>query len=85
MRKSPILLLDEPTSALDDNNARLFLDLLFREAELHDSTVVVISHDLRHKKRFDQVIDLAKVNRAVHRKNGRVPVPSSPAGVSREQ
>ena len=85
MGKSPLILADEPTSALDDNNARLFLDLLFREAELHDSTVVVISHDLRHKKRFDQVIDLAKVNRAVHRKNGRVPVPSSPAGVSREQ
>ena len=65
MGKSPLILADEPTSALDDKNARLFLDLLFREAAEHESTVVVVSHDLRYKKRFDQVIDLAILNRAV--------------------
>ena len=64
MGKSPLILADEPTSALDDKNARLFLDLLFREAAEHNSTVVVVTHDLRYKKRFDQVIDLAKLNRA---------------------
>lgn len=64
MGKSPLILADEPTSALDDKNARLFLDLLFREAAEHKSTVVVVTHDLRYKKRFDQVIDLAKINRA---------------------
>lgn len=64
MGKSPLILADEPTSALDDKNARLFLDLLFREAAEHKSTVVVVTHDLRYKNRFDQVIDLAKINRA---------------------
>ena len=61
-QRSAVILADEPTSALDDLNARLFLDLLFREAALHNTTIVVVSHDLRYKKRFDQVIDLAKLN-----------------------
>lgn len=59
-----LILADEPTSALDDTNARLFLDLLFREAETKNRTVVVISHDLRHRRRFDQVLNLAQLNRA---------------------
>jgi putative ABC transport system ATP-binding protein len=64
INESPLILADEPTSALDDTNARLFLDLLFREAELKGTTVVVVSHDLRYKKRFGQTIDLAKLNHA---------------------
>lgn len=58
-----LILADEPTSALDERNSRLFLDLLFREAELNQRTVVVVSHDLRQRRRFDQVIDLTHVNR----------------------
>ena len=81
MGQSPLILADEPTSALDDKNARLFLDLLFREAAENKSTVVVVTHDLRYKKRFDQVVDLAKLNRAAKGK----PVPSSPKGISRER
>lgn len=60
-----LILADEPTSALDDTNAKLFLDLLFREAELNRRTVVVVSHDLRYRRRFDRVIDLLQINRAV--------------------
>lgn len=60
-----LILADEPTSALDDANAKLFLDLLFREAELNHRTIVVVSHDLRYRKRFDRVIDLAQLNRAM--------------------
>lgn len=71
-----LILADEPTSALDDTNAKLFLELLFREAEANDRTIVVVSHDLRYRKRFDQVIDLAKLNRAVH-KSGRNAVRSA--------
>lgn len=59
-----LILADEPTSALDDTNARLFLDLLFREAEQNGRTIVVVSHDLRYKRRFSQTIDLAALNRA---------------------
>jgi putative ABC transport system ATP-binding protein len=60
-----LILADEPTSALDDTNAKLFLELLFREAEANHRTIVVVSHDLRYRKRFDQVIDLAELNRVL--------------------
>jgi putative ABC transport system ATP-binding protein len=65
-----LILADEPTSALDDTNAKLFLELLFREAEANKRTIVVVSHDLRYRKRFDQVIDLAELNRVL-KKSGR--------------
>lgn len=58
-----LILADEPTSALDERNSRLFLDLLFREAERNQRTIIVVSHDLRQRRRFDQVIDLTQVNR----------------------
>lgn len=63
-----IVLADEPTSALDDRNATLFLDLLFKEAEIHQTTIVVVSHDLRYQKRFDQFVDFGKVNLALNAK-----------------
>ncbi len=66
-----LILADEPTSALDNTNAKLFLELLFREAETNDRTIVVVSHDLRYRKRFDQVIDLAEVNRVVKKSRQR--------------
>jgi putative ABC transport system ATP-binding protein len=69
-----IVLADEPTSALDDRNARLFLDLLFKEAEVNQTTIVVVSHDLRYRKRFDQFIDLADLNRATKIGPGKKPV-----------
>jgi putative ABC transport system ATP-binding protein len=67
-----LILADEPTSALDDTNAKLFLELLFREAEANHRTIVVVSHDLRYRKRFDQVIDLAELNRALQAKGRKV-------------
>lgn len=66
-----LILADEPTSALDDTNAKLFLELLFREAEANNRTIVVVSHDLRYRKRFDQVIDLAELNRVVAKSASR--------------
>lgn len=67
-----IILADEPTSALDDTNAKLFLELLFREAEANSRTIVVVSHDLRYRKRFNQVIDLAELNRAVQNSGRKI-------------
>ncbi|MFZ5630110.1 MAG: ATP-binding cassette domain-containing protein [Spirochaetota bacterium] len=66
-----LILADEPTSALDDTNAKLFLELLFREAAANNRTIVVVSHDLRYRKRFDQVIDLAEMNKAVQKNTAR--------------
>jgi len=60
---APLILADEPTSALDDTNSKLFLELLFREARANNTTVIVVSHDLRHKKRFKRQIDLMRLNK----------------------
>lgn len=67
---SALILADEPTSALDDQNSRLFLDLVFREAREKDTTLVVVSHDLRYKKRFDRTIDLQHINLARRKQVG---------------
>lgn len=64
---SAIILADEPTSALDDLNSRLFLDLVFREAREKGTTLIVVSHDLRYKKRFDRAIDLMQINHGKRR------------------
>lgn len=40
-----IIIADEPTSALDSENRDLFIDLLFKNAEAVNSTLVFVSHD----------------------------------------
>jgi ABC-type lipoprotein export system ATPase subunit len=37
---------------------------VFREARGKKTTLVVVSHDLRYKKRFDRTIDLMHINHA---------------------
>ncbi len=54
-----ILIADEPTSALDADNRDRFLDLLFRETESQNCTLVFVSHDPQLVSRFDHVIELA--------------------------
>ncbi|HRP69799.1 MAG TPA: ATP-binding cassette domain-containing protein [Turneriella sp.] len=72
-QKAPLILADEPTSALDEKNARLFWDLLFNEARANNTTIVVVSHDVRHQKRFDRVIDFTKINDAVEVRKKNMP------------
>lgn len=54
-----LLIADEPTSALDTDNRDRFLDLLFREAEAQNCTLVFVSHDPYLAERFDRSIELA--------------------------
>lgn len=53
-----VVLADEPTSSLDDANAMKVLDLLVKEAELNDATLVIVTHDNRLKSKFQNQVEL---------------------------
>lgn len=56
----PILILaDEPTSALDDVNATRVIDLLKKQAEEVDATLLIVTHDKRLKDEFVKQIELS--------------------------
>jgi putative ABC transport system ATP-binding protein len=59
-----LVIADEPTSSLDEDRRSAFLDLLFRECEKRQTTLVFVSHDARLGTRFDRVIALEAINRA---------------------
>lgn len=55
-----ILLADEPTSSLDDANCDAFIDLITSQAEQHEASLIVASHDARLLSRFSTHIRLDK-------------------------
>lgn len=59
-----LILADEPTSALDHDRRVEFLDLLFRQVDAAQSTLLFVSHDRELADRFDRAIDLTRLNRA---------------------
>ena len=61
-----LVIADEPTSALDSNNRDSFIDLLFRRATEHQSTLIFVSHDQHLASHFENHINLADINRAHH-------------------
>lgn len=62
---SPALVIaDEPTSALDADNRDRFLELLFREADSQNSTLIFVSHDPQLATQFTHVVEMAHINRA---------------------
>jgi len=60
-----IVIADEPTSSLDAEVRRAFLDLLFREVEAAESTLLFVSHDAGLESAFGRTIELSAINRAV--------------------
>ncbi|MGV8139071.1 MAG: ABC transporter ATP-binding protein [Mangrovibacterium sp.] len=56
-----IILADEPTSSLDDLHCRDVLMLLLDQAEKHQSSLIVVTHDQRVKSFFSNVIHLDRV------------------------
>ena len=63
----PLIVADAPTSALDANSQAVFLDLLFAQADAHQTALLMVSHDPRLGERFDRVIrmdDIAQIERA---------------------
>jgi putative ABC transport system ATP-binding protein len=53
-----LILADEPTSALDDANCASVLDLLRRQAQASDATLVVATHDQRLTPHFAHRLEL---------------------------
>jgi len=58
-----LIVADEPTSALDAEARLAFLDLLFKELEQGQSTLVFVSHDPALQSQFDLTIGLRDINR----------------------
>ena len=54
-----LLLADEPTSSLDDAAAERAIELLTAEAARTGATLVVVTHDARVKRRFEQTLELS--------------------------
>jgi putative ABC transport system ATP-binding protein len=59
-----IVIADEPTSALDEARQSRFLDLLLRECQASNASLIFVSHDRRLARHFTRQIALADINRA---------------------
>ena len=61
--KSPALIIaDEPTSALDEDTRREFINTLIDCADLHNSTLLFVSHEHSLGMHFDRVVALDSIN-----------------------
>ena len=58
LNRPKLLLADEPTSSLDDQNCEKVIELLKKEAELCESTLIVATHDHRIKHEFKNTLEL---------------------------
>ena len=63
--RPPLLLCDEPTGNLDPKSAGAALDLLFEQANEHESTLIVVTHDHSLLSRFDRVLDMRELTQEV--------------------
>jgi len=53
-----VILADEPTSSLDDENCRIVINLLKKQASKNNANLIVITHDHRIKPFFQNSISL---------------------------
>lgn len=58
IHKPKIIFADEPTSNLDDGNCDKVIELLKEEAKICNSSLVIITHDMRVKSHFKNQIAL---------------------------
>jgi putative ABC transport system ATP-binding protein len=58
IHRPKVVFADEPTSNLDDANCVKVIDLLKEEAEICKSSLVIITHDLRVMKLFQNQVRL---------------------------
>ena len=58
INKPEVILADEPTSALDDDNCTEVLKLLETQAKEQGATLLIVTHDTRLKKHFENQITL---------------------------
>jgi putative ABC transport system ATP-binding protein len=67
-----IVIADEPTSALDAERQDRFLDLLLRECEAENASLLFVSHDRRLAAHFTRELALHELNRAAARTEASV-------------
>ncbi len=53
-----VILADEPTSSLDDENCKIVIELLKKQAKQTEANLIVIAHDHRVKSFFSNTITL---------------------------
>lgn len=58
IHKPKLILADEPTSSLDDENCKIVIELLIKQAEQTNANLIVITHDNRIKSYFEKSIRL---------------------------
>ena len=63
MNRPRLLLADEPTSSLDDLRAEQVLDLLVQQAEAHEATLLIATHDRRITGHFSHRLVLDETDR----------------------
>ncbi|BFM06116.1 ABC transporter ATP-binding protein [Halioxenophilus aromaticivorans] len=64
INRPELLIVDEPTSALDAENRAAFMQLLLRQVEKHNTTLLFVSHDLSLSEGMTRVEALSDFNRA---------------------
>ncbi len=57
-----LVIADEPTSSLDADRRIAFIDLLFRECDSTNSTLIFVSHDISLEAQFERVIEFEQLN-----------------------
>ncbi|WP_413112063.1 ATP-binding cassette domain-containing protein [Thaumasiovibrio sp. DFM-14] len=62
--RPPLLIADEPTSALDHDNREAFIELLMKECDNAETSLLFVSHDPTLETLFDRSVDLMQLNQA---------------------
>ncbi len=60
-----LVIADEPTSSLDADRRTAFIDLLFRECDSANATLIFVSHDNSLEAPFQRTIEFEQLNNAV--------------------
>ena len=58
IHKPQIILADEPTSSLDDDNCKIVIELLQKQAKQTNANLIVITHDHRIRPFFKKTVSL---------------------------
>jgi putative ABC transport system ATP-binding protein len=64
-----LLIADEPTSALDPENRSNFINVLFEQCRLNNTTLVYVSHDTSFASLFHRVIDIRYLYRTSNKES----------------
>ncbi len=60
-----LVIADEPTSSLDADRRSAFIELLFRECDSADATLIFVSHDNSLQAPFKRTIEFQQLNHAI--------------------